>query len=91
MGCVPKWASPPRHAALTAHDTVTQRTDFIQHCVLKSGVARVTKSRFAIVFLMFLALGLSVGLPAEDVMDTTYDESEALPSKVLLCSQSRRR
>ena len=39
----------------------------------------MTKSRFAIVFLMFLALGLSVGLPAEDVMDTTYDESEAVP------------
>jgi hypothetical protein len=38
-----------------------------------------TKPRFAVVFLMFLALGLSVGLPAEDVMETTYDESEAVP------------
>ena len=28
---------------------------------------------------MFLALGLSVGLPAEDVLETTYDESEAVP------------
>ena len=38
-----------------------------------------TKPRFAIVFLMFLALGLSMGLPAEDVLETTYDESEAVP------------
>jgi hypothetical protein len=38
-----------------------------------------TKPRFAIVFLMFLALGLSVGLPAADVLETTYDESEAVP------------
>ena len=38
-----------------------------------------TKPRFAIVFLMFLALGLSMGLPAEDVLETTYDESETVP------------
>ena len=37
------------------------------------------KPRFAIVFLMFLVLDLSVGLPAEDVLETTYDESEAVP------------
>ena len=37
------------------------------------------RPRFALVFLMFLALGLSVGLPAEDVLETTYDELEAVP------------
>lgn len=36
------------------------------------------KPRFAIVFLMALALGLSVA-PAEDVPETTYDESETAP------------
>ncbi len=37
------------------------------------------KTRFAIVFLMILALGLPLGFPAEDVPETAYDESEALP------------
>ena len=41
------------------------------------GVA--TKPRFAVVFLMMLTLGMSVVLPAEDVLDAVYDESEALP------------
>ena len=36
----------------------------------------------AVVFLMFLTLGLSLGLPAEDVMDAVYDESEAVPYEV---------
>jgi hypothetical protein len=38
-----------------------------------------SKSRFAIVFLMLLGMGLYLGLPAEDVLDAVYDESEALP------------
>jgi hypothetical protein len=37
------------------------------------------KSRFVIVFVMLLSLGVSLGLPAEDVLDSVYDESEALP------------
>jgi hypothetical protein len=37
----------------------------------------------AVVFLMFLTLGVSLGLPAEDVMDALYDESEAAPSEVI--------
>ena len=37
------------------------------------------KPRFAVVFLMILTLGVSLGLPAEDVLDAVYDESEALP------------
>jgi len=41
------------------------------------GVA--TKPRWAVVFLMILTLGLSLGLPVEDVLDAVYDESEALP------------
>jgi hypothetical protein len=41
------------------------------------GVA--TKPRFAAVFMMILAVCLSLGLPAEDVLDAVYDESEALP------------
>jgi hypothetical protein len=32
---------------------------------------------------MFLALGLALGLPAEDVMDTLYDESETVPYEVI--------
>ena len=41
------------------------------------GVA--TKPRFAIVFLMVLSLGLPVGFAAQDVPETTYDESETAP------------
>jgi len=36
-------------------------------------------SRSAFLFLAFLLLGLSVTLPAPDVCETAYDESEALP------------
>jgi len=45
------------------------------------GVA--TKPRFAVVFLMTLTVCLSLGLPAEDVLDAVYDESEALPYEVI--------
>ena len=38
-----------------------------------------TKPGFAIVFLMMLTLGLPLGFPAENVPETAYDESEALP------------
>lgn len=41
------------------------------------------KPRCAIVFLMILTLGVSLGLPAEDVLDAVYDESEALPYEVI--------
>jgi hypothetical protein len=34
---------------------------------------------FAIVFAMILFIGLTPGLPAEDVVETDYDESEILP------------
>ena len=37
------------------------------------------KPRCAVVFLMILALGASLGLPAMDVLDAVYDESEAVP------------
>ncbi len=37
----------------------------------------------AVVFLMVLALGVSLGLPAEDVLDTVYDESEPLPFEMI--------
>ena len=39
--------------------------------------------RLAVVFLMILTLGVSLGLPAQDVLDTVYDESEALPLEVI--------
>ena len=39
----------------------------------------VAKPHFAVLFLMVLTLGLSLGLPAEDVLDAVYDESEAVP------------
>jgi hypothetical protein len=41
------------------------------------------KPRCAVVLLMVLTLGVSVGLPAEDVLETYYDESETLPYEVL--------
>jgi len=34
---------------------------------------------FAVVLLMILTLGVSLGSPAEDVLDAVYDESESLP------------
>jgi hypothetical protein len=42
-----------------------------------------TKPRCAVVFLMILTLGVSMGLPAEDVLDAAYDESEALPLEAI--------
>jgi len=35
--------------------------------------------RFTLVLLTAVALSLSFALPAEDVLETAYDESEALP------------
>ena len=32
---------------------------------------------------MLLAVGLSLGLPAEDVLDAVYDEAETLPYEVI--------
>ena len=40
---------------------------------------RAIKARFAIVFLMILSLGIPLGLAAEDIPETAYDESEAQP------------
>jgi hypothetical protein len=37
------------------------------------------KPGFAVVFLIILALGLPLGFLPEDVPETAYDESEALP------------
>jgi len=42
-------------------------------------VGGVTKLRCVVIFLATLTLGLSLGLPAEDVLDAVYDESETLP------------
>ena len=46
----------------------------------------VAKPRCAVVFLMVLTLGVSLGLPAEDVLDAVYDESETLPFDIPLDS-----
>ena len=51
----------------------------------------VTKPRFAIVFLMVLTLGLFVGFAAEDIPETAYDESDAVPYEGTLSSQPRSR
>jgi hypothetical protein len=45
------------------------------------GVA--ARLRYAIVFVMILTLGVSLSLPAEDVLDAVYDESEPLPYEVI--------
>ena len=46
-------------------------------------MGRVAKPRLAVVFLMILTLGLGLGLPAEDIPETPYDESEALTYEVI--------
>jgi hypothetical protein len=43
----------------------------------------VAKPHCAVLFLMVLTLGVSLGLPAEDVLDAVYDESEAVPYEVI--------
>jgi hypothetical protein len=40
------------------------------------------KPRLAVVFLMVLTVFLSLSLPAEDVLDAVYDESESVPYEV---------
>jgi hypothetical protein len=45
------------------------------------GVA--AKPCWVVVLLMVLTMGVSLGLPAEDVLDTAYDESEAVPCEVI--------
>jgi hypothetical protein len=40
------------------------------------------KPHFAVVFLMILTVFVSLGFPAEDVLDAVYDESEAVPYEV---------
>lgn len=48
-----------------------------------------TKLRVGLIFLV-LAFGLSLGIPVEDIPETTYDESEALPyESTLLLSTVR--
>lgn len=37
------------------------------------------KPRRVVFFVMIMALGVSLGLPAEDVLDVVYDELEAVP------------
>ena len=46
-------------------------------------MGRAARPRFVVVFLMVLTICLSLGLPAEDVPDSVYDESEALPYEVI--------
>jgi len=41
------------------------------------------KPSCAVVFLMVLAIGVSLRLPEEDVLDAVYDESETLPCEVI--------
>ena len=43
----------------------------------------VAKPHRAVLFLMVLTLGVSFGLPAEDVLDAVYDESEAVPCEAV--------
>ena len=40
---------------------------------------QAAKPRYVVVLLMMLTLGASLGLPAEDVLDAVYNESETLP------------
>jgi len=40
---------------------------------------RMRKPRSALLFFVLLVLGLSIAVPAEDLPETAYDESEGLP------------
>ncbi len=46
-------------------------------------MAPATQPRSAVAFLIILVLGMSLGLPTEDVLDAIYDESGALPYEVI--------
>ncbi len=66
--------------AITSHPGVTCFTDTVLPCALKKlQMCAGSKPRCAVVFVMILTLGVSLGLPAEDVLEAVYDESEALP------------
>jgi hypothetical protein len=73
----------PRSALLllpiTKHQDVTHFTEVVLTFVLRKGMGVATISRFVLAFLMLLSLGLGPSVPAEDVPETAYDESEALP------------
>jgi hypothetical protein len=53
--------------------------------VMQTGVhyaqrrGRMKKPRSALLFFVLLVLGLSLAVPAEDVSETAYDESEGTP------------
>ena len=48
------------------------------------------KPRFALILFVLVVLGLTLAVPAEDVLETTYDESETQPYEAipLLCIAS---
>jgi len=48
----------------------------------KLAVDGVRKPRFAVIFMMIFAAFLSLGLPAQDVLDAVYDEVEPVPFEV---------
>ena len=47
--------------------------------ILSYKCARVREPRSVLVILFILCFGVSVAVPAEDVPETAYDESETLP------------
>jgi hypothetical protein len=41
------------------------------------------KPRFALILFVLLVFGLTLAVPAEDVLETTYDESETQPYEAI--------
>src|ERR1019366_771632 len=50
-------------------------------CFRAVGVMR--KPRFALILFVLLVFGLTLAVPAEDVLETTYDESETQPYEAI--------
>jgi len=51
------------------------------HCSRAVSVMR--KPRSALIFFVLLVLSLTLAVPAEDVLETTYDESETQPYEAI--------
>jgi hypothetical protein len=62
-----------------SHYHPAHHIDFFLRLCYEDFVGGATKPCFAVIFLMILTFGLFVALPAQDLAETTYDESEGPP------------
>jgi len=66
-------------AFLLTHEWESAQTGI--HCFCVVGVMR--KPRSALILFVLLVLSLSLAVPVEDALETTYDESEAQPYEAI--------